>query len=60
MLCIFHKGEMIAEHEIRGASRLNYDQGHYSEALLMRHFASQDEIEEKAKDNLARLREIGL
>lgn len=60
ILCIYHKGELIVEHVLAGSSALNYNQDHYQDALMMRHFHHADDVEEKAKENLARLKEIGL
>lgn len=56
-LYIYYNSELIVCHEIT-TQKINYDLGHYSEALMTRLNSTDEAIEKMAKENLERFKEI--
>lgn len=56
-LYVYYNSDLIICHEITG-QKINYDLGHYTEALKTRLNSTDKAIEEMAKQNLERFKEI--
>lgn len=57
-LLIYHRGELVAEHDLKAAGTVNYQRPHYEQGLLGR-LRDEGEIDELAARNLARFKDLG-
>lgn len=57
-LRIYHKGELVAEHDIAERGSVNYQKSHYEGGLLGK-LRDDREIDELAERNLARFKDLG-
>ncbi len=57
-LYVYHKGELVAAHDVRAQGTVNYHLSHYESGLAGK-LASDDEIAKLAARNLAKFKDMG-